>query len=49
MEHASELFGVGVGEDTPEITDDGAWPDGDRAGELLEPNFGPILSQWPGE
>jgi hypothetical protein len=43
------LFGVGIAKDAPEIGDDGTWPDGNRARELLEPDLTPVLAEWSGE
>lgn len=45
MQHARQSLRSRIGEDSPEVGDDGARPDGDGAAELLEPDFGPVLAE----
>ena len=46
-DHARQPRRGGVGQDVPEIAEPALGPDGDRAGELLQPDGAPVLAQGP--
>lgn len=45
MQHPTQLFRIRITQNAPKIRDNGSWPYRNRAGKLLKPDFGPVLTQ----